>query len=97
MKKIKILVFSFLFLSFCVPLSWASDVIAQRQTFFNSVTDFVSTVGKSPQEAQNIVRKRKELRKERRLQAMETGRNAHGQKKMKKQEAAMMKKINASK
>ena len=47
--------------------AWAVQSEAERQTFFNNVTDFIATVGKSDQDAAEIQRERRAQRKAQRL------------------------------
>jgi hypothetical protein len=85
----------FLFCAFSIP-AHADYKSANRQTVLNDTTDFFATLGTSGRDKQEILKERRDLRREARLQDEERRKRAQTRKRMKQQQDAMMRKINAS-
>lgn len=74
-----------------------SYTTADRQTFFNDVTDNFATMGKSDREARKIRLERRQLRRDIRLQKARDGKQKRMNKKLHKQQSDILKKIDAKK
>ena len=98
-NSLNILVLIFIFI--LIPLSGQARArnysSADRQTFFNDVTDSIATLGMSPQEAKKIKRERRDIRRSIRLEKARAHKNAKIQKNIKKQQKEMLDKIKAEK
>ena len=75
------------------PLISKNDV--NRQTFFNKITDYFATAGKSEQEKNLIISERKQWRKKSRLREKRIKKEAQIRKRMKKQNKNIMDKMKA--
>ncbi len=64
-----------------------------RQTLFNKTTDFIATAGESPSNKQQILRERRKNRREARVSAQNRKQRAKTQKRLKKEQQVIMKKL----
>lgn len=76
--------------------AFADPASTKRQTVLNNTTDFLATVGKSPQDKKEILEERREIRQHVRSKDQERRKRAAIHKRMKDQEAAVMRKIQAT-
>ncbi len=83
------------------PVSAQADYVqlpksdADRQTFFNNITDSLATFGKSGKEKERVIKQRKADRRAERLRKQRRSRDAKVQKQIRQQERVIMKKIEA--
>jgi hypothetical protein len=75
--------------------AYADYKSANRQSALNNTTDFFATVGKSEQDKKDILRERREQRRDIRLKEEARRKRMETRKRMKRQQDAMMQKINA--
>ena len=75
--------------------AFADSASANRQTAFNKTTDFLATVGKSPEDKKEILQERQEIRRHVRLKDEERRKRAAIHKRMEDQQAIIMRKIQA--
>ena len=85
----------------CLPISGQAQsrnyTSADRQTFFNDVSDYFATLGMSPQEMKKARRERHDIRKAIRVEKARANKNAKKQKNIRKQQKEIMDKIEAEK
>ncbi len=67
-KKRSVFLFVFAMLALCSP-AFADSSVANRQTVFNNVTDYLATVGKSEQDRKEIAEERHDIRRDARLKS----------------------------
>ena len=75
------------------PAVQADSSTANRQTVFNNTTDFVATLGQNPQEKKEILKDRREIRREARLKNEARRKREAMRKQMKVQEEIIMRKV----
>lgn len=68
---------------------------ADRQTFLNNVTDFLTTAGQSPDEKARTIKERKAIRREERLRNLRRKHDQRVQKQLKQQQKDILDKVNA--
>jgi hypothetical protein len=68
---------------------------ANRQTPLNNVTDFFATVGKSERDKKDIKQERRTIRRDVRLKEEARRKRLEARKRMKQQQDAIMRKVNA--
>lgn len=73
--------------------SWALE--ANQQTWFNSITDSLATVGKTQQDKKDILRLRQDSRRQYRQQKDTLRKRSKTRKTIKKQQAEVMRKYNS--
>jgi hypothetical protein len=95
MKKGVVFLFVLAMLALCQPAFAVVSSTANRQTTFNNVTDYLATLGKSEQDAKEIVKERRDIRREARLKSAALLKKAQTRKKMKAQEELIMRKYRA--
>jgi hypothetical protein len=93
MRRVWILGVCFVLLS-TAPV-WAQNNVADRQTVFNDVTDWIATAGKPKAQKQRIVTQRRKSRREARLLKLRDKKSAQTQKTMQQQENNIMRKERA--
>lgn len=76
--------------------AFADSNSANRQTTFNKTTDFLATVGKSPEDKKDILQERRDIRRSTRLKDEERRKRAATRKRMKEQQDIIMRKIHAT-
>ena len=94
MKKRLVFLFVFVLFALCHP-AFADSSVANRQTVFNNVTDYLAAAGKSEQDRKEIVEERQGIRREARLKSEARQKKAETRKKMKAQEELIMRKVRA--
>jgi hypothetical protein len=92
MNKRRFCLSLFLFFALCIP-AHADYKSANRQTVFNDTTDFFATLGTSGRDKQEVLKERRDLRREARLQDEERRKRAETRKRMKRQQDAIMHKL----
>ena len=91
----------FVFVALVASVVMAEDHVlhapdpADRQTLFNTVTDFVATIGKAPEEAREIRQERRLERRESRLREERRRQRARMRNQIAQQQQIIMEKINA--
>ncbi len=75
--------------------SSAAGKVEDRQTMINNVTDFFAAIGKDEEDAEEIVKERKDDRREARIKKKERGRKRAMKRQIKEQQAVIMEKIEA--
>ncbi len=75
--------------------AFADYKTANRQTALNNTADFFATVGKTEKDKKDILRERREQRRDVRLKEEARRKRTETRKRMKRQQDAMMQKINA--
>jgi hypothetical protein len=95
MKKRLVFLFVLAMFALCQPAFAVVTSTANRQTTLNNVTDYLATVGKSEQDKKEIVKDRREIRREARLKNAARQKKAETRKRMKAQEELIMRKVRA--
>ena len=91
-KQIRIHLFAFLIVIFSSTSVFALE--PNQQTWFNSLTDSISTLGKNPQDKKDIIRLRQESRRQYRLQKEQIRKRAGTRKRIKQQQQSIKRKYN---
>lgn len=78
------------------PNVYADPSTADRQTVLNNVTDLLATVGKDPQDKKEILKDRRDIRREARLKSEARRKQEDTRKKMKAQEEIILRKVRSN-
>jgi hypothetical protein len=92
MNRLSFLLVLFILCAFSIP-AHADYRSANRQTVLNDTTDFFATLGTSGRDKQEILKERRDLRREARLKDEERRKRAQTRKRMKQQQDAIMHKL----
>ena len=92
-KRLYLMLVSMLMLS---PAALADTTTAGRQTVFNDVTDYVATVGRDPQDKKEILKERRDIRREARLKSEARRKREETRKRMKEQQELILRKVRAN-
>ena len=76
--------------------AFADSASANRQTTFNDTTDYLATVGKSPEDKKDILQERREIRRHARLKDEERRKRAATRQRIKAEQENIMRKIQAT-
>lgn len=96
-QKISLTVYILVFVLTLIPFTAQAQTpvytSADRQTLFNDITDNVATLGMDPKEKQKVKNERRASRRFIRLEKARDQRNSKTQKQLKRQQKAIMNKI----